>query len=169
MTNNHRKVLIGLGSNKSWHHQMPTEVIRSAAKALSILGDQSQLSPLYSSPAWPDPRQPSYVNAVLSLQSTQEPEALLAALLAVEAGYGRTRSTDPELRYAPRTLDCDLLAVGEERRATQSLLLPHPRLGERDFVLMPLRDVASDWRHPETGQDVDQMIASLPSITAQPH
>ena len=167
MTNKHRKVLIGLGSNKSWHHQAPTEVIRGAAKALSTLGDQAQISPLYSSPAWPDPKQPSYVNAVLSLRSAEEPEALLAALLAVEAGYGRIRSADPALRYAPRTLDCDLLAVGEERRATQSLLLPHPRLGERDFVLLPLRDVAPDWRHPETHQNVDQLIGGLPSITAK--
>ncbi|MEM9838209.1 MAG: 2-amino-4-hydroxy-6-hydroxymethyldihydropteridine diphosphokinase [Pseudomonadota bacterium] len=165
MTNTQRKALIGLGSNKAWHGKSPAEVLSLAAKALGSLGQGVRLSPLYCSPAWPDPSQPEYRNAVVCLESALEPHALLAGLQVIEAGFGRVRSGDPALRYAPRTLDLDLLAVGDLVMEDVDLQLPHPRVPERDFVLLPLRDVEPAWQHPITGQSVSAMIKALPIIT----
>lgn len=101
----------------------------------------------------------------MCLESALEPHALLAGLQVIEAGFGRVRSGDPALRYAPRTLDLDLLAVGDLVMEDVDLQLPHPRVPERDFVLLPLRDVEPAWQHPITGQSVSAMIKALPIIT----
>lgn len=92
---------------------------------------------------------------------------MLEALLSIEAGFGRVRFDDPSLRYAPRTLDCDLLACGDQVRATQRLTLPHPAIAMRDFVLQPLADLEPEWVHPTLGKPVGTLIADLPEITAQ--
>ncbi|NNU17329.1 2-amino-4-hydroxy-6-hydroxymethyldihydropteridine diphosphokinase [Parvularcula sp. ZS-1/3] len=166
MTNTVKITLIGLGANKPWLGKGPGETVLAAAEALKKLGGEALLSPLYRSSAWPDPSGPEYRNAVLRLESALAPEALLGALLATEAAFGRTRSDDPALRYAPRTLDLDLLAVGDEMRDTGRLTLPHPRIAERDFVLLPLKDVAPEWRHPVTKRTASEMINALPKIGA---
>nr|WP_305889005.1 2-amino-4-hydroxy-6-hydroxymethyldihydropteridine diphosphokinase [Parvularcula maris] len=158
--------MIGLGSNKPFLGRSCEEVMRGASAALSSLGTDVVLSPLYRSPAWPDPSQPPYVNAVARLETALSPEALLTGLQAIEAGFGRVRHDDPALRYAPRTLDLDLLALGGEVREGEALSLPHPRLAERDFVLLPLRDVASEWVHPLTGEGAEEMLARLSEVTA---
>jgi len=81
---------------------------------------------------------PDYVNAVVAVQTQLQPEALLAALQALEAAAGRERPW----RNAPRTLDLDILLYGDERIATESLTVPHPRMLERAFVLVPLAEIA---------------------------
>ncbi|NRA29631.1 MAG: 2-amino-4-hydroxy-6-hydroxymethyldihydropteridine diphosphokinase [Parvularculaceae bacterium] len=159
--------MIGLGSNKSWLGKTPREVIGSASDALRALGQDLVLSPLYFSPAWPDPKQPAYTNAVARMTSAWAPEALLEALLAVEAAYGRLRFDDPARRYAPRTLDLDLLAVDGERRDTDRLRLPHPAVGERDFVLLPLQNVSPAWTHPVSGKGLPELLGQLPEVSAQ--
>ncbi|MEO1656157.1 MAG: 2-amino-4-hydroxy-6-hydroxymethyldihydropteridine diphosphokinase [Pseudomonadota bacterium] len=167
MTNTTRTALIGLGSNKSWLGQDPESVVRGAAAALSALGQNVTLSSLYDSPAWPDPAAPSYVNGAASVETTLPAEAVLQGLLAIEAAFGRVRSDKPEERYAPRTLDLDLLAVADERSATAHLTLPHHGIEARDFVLLPLADIAPQWRHPVSGKSVAELIAALPAVTAQ--
>ena len=94
----------------------------------------------------PDPpsAQPPYVNGAVRLAGAADPHALLAALHAIEAEAARVRAE----RNGPRTLDLDLLAVGGRVVADATLALPHPRLAERAFVLLPLCDVAPDWVHP---------------------
>lgn len=143
-------------------------MVRLAHAALASLGSGLALSRLYRSPAWPDPEEPSYINAVARLNTSLSAPAMLSAMQAIEAGFGRLRPADPALRYAPRTLDLDLLALGDERHDSETLMLPHPRISERDFVLLPLRDVAPGWRHPVTGALVEALVAALPSITAEP-
>ncbi|MEM7739652.1 MAG: 2-amino-4-hydroxy-6-hydroxymethyldihydropteridine diphosphokinase [Pseudomonadota bacterium] len=167
MTNTTRTALIGLGSNKPWLGADSESVVRDAAQALRSLGDGVRLSPLYDSPAWPDPTAPRYVNAVAQLETAHSPLSLLRGLQAMEAGFGRVRSDKPEERYAPRTLDLDLLVLGDERSATKELTLPHHGMAERDFVLLPLKDLAPDWRHPISGKDLAQLLSALPTITAQ--
>ena len=162
MTQDDGAVLVALGANEAWLGSGPARTVLSAARALSRLGEAS-LSPLYDSPAWPDPGAPPYVNAVLRWRTALPPEAALAALLATEAAFGRRRS----VANAPRTLDLDLLAHGRAVRDSAALTLPHPRLAERDFVLLPLRDVAPAWRHPVTGEGPDALIEALPSVTAR--
>lgn len=157
-------VIIGLGSNRAHHKMRPREIIPPAARALCALcapGQKVSLSPLYRSDAWPDPKAPSYVNAVVTLTTSHSPEAVLAALHAIEAGFGRVRSADPAERYAPRTLDLDLLDYGGEVRDEPGLVLPHPRMGTRAFVLAPLCDVVPEWHHPVTGEAATTLLRHL--------
>lgn len=150
--------LIGLGSNLALAGQAPAVIVERAAAALGRALGPVRLSSLYESPAWPDPADPPYVNAVAAVETTLSPEAVLAACLAIEAGFARRRGP---ARYGPRTLDLDVLALGAERRATGVLTLPHPRIAERDFVLSPLAELAPDWRHPATGKGVGAMLERL--------
>ena len=149
---------IGIGSNLSWLGRPPGAVVPAAARALARLGSL-RLSPLYDSPAWPNPSGPAYVNAVAALETALAPEAVLAACQAIEAGFGRRR--DAANRNASRTLDLDLLALGGAVIETETLTLPHPRLAARDFVLAPLRDLAPGWRHPVSGRPIADLLAEV--------
>lgn len=128
---------IGLGANLG---DAPA-ALRAAAQALATLpGCELQAaSRLYRS-APIDSNGPDYWNAVLSLETSLTPEALLNELQAIELQHGRERP----YRNAPRTLDLDLLAQGAETRAGAQLTLPHPRLHERAFVLLPLRELVAE-------------------------
>ncbi len=115
-------------------------------------------SSLYETPAWPDPADPPFVNAAAEIETDMSPEALLAALHAIEAGFGRRRSE----RNAPRTLDLDLLAYHDIVTAEdgEGPALPHPRLRDRAFVLAPLAEIAPSWRHPATGETAAALLAA---------
>ena len=154
---------VALGSNLAWLGRPPAEVVRSAAASLERFGPV-RLSPLYESPSWPDPSKPPYVNAVAVLVSGLSPEALLAACQAIEAAFGRRR--DPADRNAPRTLDLDVLDAGGTIRGDAALTLPHPRLAERAFVLLPLRDVAPGWRHPLDGRTPSEMLGEAENVAS---
>lgn len=157
-------VIIGLGSNRAHNKMVPQEIVPAAARALCALcseGQQVSLSPLYQSDAWPDPNEPSYVNAVATLTTSQSPEAVLAGLHAIEAGFGRVRCLDPTERYAPRTLDLDLLDYDGEVRDGPGPVLPHPRMTTRAFVLAPLLDVVPDWHHPVTGETAAALLRDI--------
>ena len=98
------------------------------------------------------------MNGVARLEGDTDPEALLAALHAIEAAGGRRRG----LPDTARTLDLDLIDLDGICRDSPDPVLPHPRAHERAFVLLPLADVAPDWVHPRLGQDVHALIAALP-------
>ena len=102
---------------------------------------------------------PDYLNAVVELRTALEPDALLVELQRIEALHGRERSYP----NAPRTLDLDLLAYGDLRQSTPALTLPHPRLHERAFVLVPLAEIAPDLRLPGVGRIADL----LPAVASQ--
>jgi 2-amino-4-hydroxy-6-hydroxymethyldihydropteridine diphosphokinase len=110
--------------------------------------------------------QPWYVNGVARIETDLEPAELLARLHAVEADFGRVRS----IRNAPRLVDLDLLAYDDRViDGDGGLELPHPRLHERAFVLLPLADLAPGWRHPRMLRTVEELIAALPpDQVAQP-
>lgn len=95
--------------------------------------------------------------ARLECRASLTPEDLLAALLAIESSMGRRRSDAPEDRYGPRVIDLDLLLFGNARRHTPDLVLPHPRMQERAFVLIPLRDVAPALAFPDGKTLVDAL------------
>lgn len=143
------------------------EVIADAIAALERFSRLRAFSRLYRSPAWPNPADPPFLNAVARIETSLAPAALLAALHAVEAGFGRRRSR----RNGPRTLDLDLLDYDGLIRASDTnspLILPHPRLSQRDFVLAPLNDLAPDWRHPASGLSARSMLARLKGRAAVP-
>ena len=160
-------ILVALGSNMRAGKRESPDAVRAALKALETLAEVEATSRLYRSPAWPDPTDPPFTNAVARLGRAPSPEALLAGLHGIEASFGRSRSR----ANAPRPLDLDLIDYRGMRRAPDDrsgLELPHPRCAERDFVLAPILDVAPDWRHPTLGRSAAELLAMLKHRSAVP-
>lgn len=176
-----RQSLIALGANLPFGGQAPAVTLRVAAEALAGEGlGILAFSPLYATPCFPAGAGPDYVNAaaVLDIAQSVDLASVLATLHRVEAKFGRERAQ----RWGMRTLDIDLLAIGDSvlpdprtqddwrnlpaeaqiRSTPDQLILPHPRLQDRAFVLVPLADVAPDWVHPRTGLTVRKMLHALP-------
>ncbi|WP_293347628.1 MULTISPECIES: 2-amino-4-hydroxy-6-hydroxymethyldihydropteridine diphosphokinase [unclassified Microcoleus] len=100
------------------------------------------------------PPQPDYINACAILEVTLQPQQLLATLLEVEIKFNRIRRE----KWGPRTLDLDLLLYDDLILETPTLTLPHPRMTQRAFVLVPLVEIAPDWVHPVTKSAIDQIL-----------
>ena len=153
-------ILIGIGANlPSSGHGEPRDTCEAALDAMAGTGiDIVGRSRWYRSAPVPKSPQPWYVNGVARADTALTPAPLMAALRAIEADFGRTRE---ELNEA-RILDLDILAHGETvSGGADGVILPHPRLHERAFVLLPMRELAPDWRHPATGRGIDGLIAAL--------
>ena len=154
-------VYIGLGANlPSPEHGTPRETLEAAVRALEARGLRViARSALYESEPVPVSDQPWYLNAVVEVTTERDAPATLALLHSVENAFGRIRA----VRNEPRVLDLDLLDHrGAVRKGPDSPLLPHPRLADRAFVLLPLRDIAPQWRHPVSGRTVGELLESLP-------
>jgi 2-amino-4-hydroxy-6-hydroxymethyldihydropteridine diphosphokinase len=158
-------ILIAIGANLAGPDGLPPiETCRRAVAALDLLPDTRlrALSRWYETAPIPPSGQNLYINAVARLSvepgATIDPAVLLARLLAIESTFGRMRGAV----NAARTLDLDIVAIGDLVRATPDPILPHPRAHQRAFVLLPLRDVAPEWVHPLLGEPVDALIAGLP-------
>ncbi|MFQ5984934.1 MAG: 2-amino-4-hydroxy-6-hydroxymethyldihydropteridine diphosphokinase [Alphaproteobacteria bacterium] len=160
MTHEDEFIFIGLGANLPSPHGPPRASLKVALGALAAKGVKVvACSRLYRSRPLPPSHQPWYVNGVAAVETALPPEALLAVLEAMERDFGRRREAR---RWAPRPLDLDLLSYrGMLRDGHPPPELPHPRLHERAFVLLPLADLAPDWRHPRLGLSVAEMIARL--------
>jgi len=152
-------VAIALGSNLG----DSLSIVRSALEVL----DRQPMVRLIKSSRWyrtkaitlPDtPPQPDYINGCAILTTTLSPPELLALLLWVEQRFGRERRA----MWSARTLDLDLLLYDELIIDLPQLRVPHPRMGDRSFVLLPLQEIAPDWRHPVNGLTIRE-LAKLPT------
>lgn len=167
-----------MGANLTSSVGSPVETLDAALQRLDVLGAAIRtVSPFYSTPAFPAGNGPDYVNAAVKIHVTWTAGRTLEVLHQIEAEMERTRET----RWGQRTLDLDLLAYAdlvvpdiqthEAWRAMpleaqmaetpQELILPHPRIQDRGFVLVPLADVAPDWVHPILGKSVLEMRDAL--------
>ena len=173
-------VLISLGCNQN---SVWGDATLTIAHALKRLADEFQQPPktsrLFATPAFPAGAGPDFVNAACTIQSSLAPNEILQKLHGIEAEALRNR----DKRWAPRTLDLDLLAIDDlvlpdlpgwktwhdlpldvqMKSAPEQLILPHPRLQDRSFVLVPLTEVAPDWTHPILGKSVIAMRDALPA------
>ncbi len=122
-----------------------------------------RLSPVYETDPV-GPPQPPYLNMVAELETELSPKGLLAEMLRVEKALGRERRE----RWGPRTLDLDLLLYGDLVLEEEGLSVPHPRLHERAFVLVPLLDLLPEGRHPLLGQSFAELLASLDASSVRP-
>lgn len=151
-------ILIALGANIASHAGPPAATLTAALARLGALGVQIlSVSPFYETPAWPDPADPAFVNAVAAVKTGLQPVELLSLLHGVETEFGRMRSVP----NAPRTLDMDMLDH-DSKVLDGAVQLPHPRMTRRAFVMVPLADIAPGWRHPVTGAGVADILAGLP-------
>jgi 2-amino-4-hydroxy-6-hydroxymethyldihydropteridine diphosphokinase len=156
-------ILIALGGNLPSRAGQPADTLKRALGELERQGVEiREVSAFYETPAWPDPADPAFVNAVAAVKTSLQPVELLMLLHGVETDLGRLRSAS----NAARTLDLDLLDYDGRVLVEPQLTLPHPRMTTRSFVLIPLRDVAPGWRHPVTGQGLAELLAALPDRDA---
>ncbi len=152
-------IVIGLGANldhPDWG--TPRETLVAALGALEDDGVATEArSGWYRSAPVPASEQPWYTNAVAIVATDLDPHRLLSVMQRIERRFGRVRAE----RNAARVLDLDLLDYGGERITSSELILPHPRMHERRFVLQPLAEIAPHWRHPIIGMSAQQLLAEL--------
>jgi 2-amino-4-hydroxy-6-hydroxymethyldihydropteridine diphosphokinase len=157
-------ILIGIGGNLTTpQFGPPLATLAAALVALEAEGiGIVTRSTWYRSEPVPRSDQPWFINAVASLTTGLSARDLLAVLQMIEGQFGRVRGK----RNAARVLDLDLLDYHGEVTETTALVLPHPRLHQRRFVLTPLAEIAPDWRHPLSGLTAEQLLSRL--ATEQP-
>ncbi len=174
------RALVALGANLPRSGVAAVDTLTDALARL-VREPGLEIGPVarwYRSPAEPPGSGPDFVNGAAVFKTSFAPAELLERLHGVERALGRTRPG----RWAPRVCDLDLIALDDRvlpdpatqaawaalspeaarERAPETLILPHPRMQERAFVLLPLAEIAADWRHPVTGLDIREMIARLP-------
>jgi len=154
-------IYIGLGANlPSAEHGTPRETLEAAMRALEQHGlALVARSGFYESEPVPVSDQPWYLNAVVEVATDKPETEVLAILHSVENAFGRVRA----VRNEARVLDLDLLDYrGTIRNGPESPVLPHPRLADRAFVLLPLMDIAPNWRHPRNSRTLAELLESLP-------
>ena len=179
MDPNNHQFLIALGSNSSLGKALPLEIIeRAIIELVKIDINLVSLSRFYETPAYPKESGPNFINSVVKAEANYSSQEMLKKLHQIEEKFERQRIT----RWGARTLDLDLLAVNrqvlpsrkifqqwfdlpltEQKKKTPSeLVLPHPRIQDRAFVLSPLLDIEPNWIHPILNKTVLQLYEELP-------
>lgn len=153
-------IIVALGANLPGRFDSPKQALTAALTELSKHGLKiTKSSRLFLTAPVPVSDQPWYHNAVVAVETTLSPFALLEVLQTIENDFGRVRTE----RNAPRVLDLDLIAYNDTILDKPELIVPHPRMHDRGFVLLPLADIAPDWVHPISKKPLTELIASIPT------
>lgn len=147
------RVFIALGSNLGDR----AANLDAAIEAMEPDVHPRQCSPVYETPPWGYLDQPKFLNQVIEAETSLSPARLLEYLKRIEVKVGRKET----FRFGPRMIDLDIIFYNGEVIDSPPLIIPHPRLAERSFVLMPLADLAPDYRHPILGDSVSEMLAKV--------
>ncbi|ESQ76297.1 2-amino-4-hydroxy-6-hydroxymethyldihydropteridine diphosphokinase [Asticcacaulis sp. AC402] len=160
VSDNTQAVLIAYGSNLSSGTETASQAFGHVVKTLQGGGlFINKISRLWQSQAWPNPQDPEYVNAVLSVKTLLEPTELLQFLHDVEADLGRVRGVH---KNAPRVIDLDLIAYQRViLDGKDGIIVPHPRAADRGFVMGPLTDILPEWIHPLSGRTATELFAAV--------
>jgi 2-amino-4-hydroxy-6-hydroxymethyldihydropteridine diphosphokinase len=137
-------------------------IARARIEIDRICGTIIKASSLYETAAWGNTDQPDFLNQVLELATKKNAHALLTALLSIEEAMGRFRKD----KYGPRLIDLDVLFFNEEIIETEILQVPHPRLQDRRFVLIPMAEMAADKIHPVLKKSMAELLAICPDQLA---
>lgn len=146
-------VYLALGSNEGDRVMQLTTAI---SKIAAFCGPVLHLSPIYETAPWGVKDQPDYLNMVIAINTSLLPHELLSALQEIEAGMHRVR----EERWGQRTIDIDILFYGNEVIKAADLVVPHPRIQERLFVLVPMVAIAPDLIHPTLQKTVAELLTT---------
>jgi len=154
--------IVALGANLPSRFGTPAQTLYAALKAMTEKG----IWPVQISRVWktaPVPfveGQPWYHNAVAAVETSKSAHDLLKTLLEIEEEFGRVRT----VRNAPRLLDLDLIAYDRQIIPEgPEIIVPHPRMDSRAFVLLPMADILDEWTHPQSGVSLDDLIAAIPA------
>ncbi len=152
-------IFIALGANLPSEFGVPRRTLEEGLARIGAAGvDVLRVSPWYGTMPLHGLDQPRYVNAVAEVGTDLAPAVLLALLQDIERALGRRRSE----RWASRTADLDIVDYRGLVRPSPSPVLPHPGARERLFVLKPLKDIAPSWRHPVSGEAIDDLLEAVP-------
>lgn len=154
---------IGMGANLASPAGPPEATLAAAAERLESLGRVLAKSSLYSTEPVGFAAQPRFVNAVVALETDLAPRALLDSLLLIEQDFSRDRASS--FHNGPRTLDLDILLFGNVNISEPGLVIPHPRLAQRAFALIPINEIAPSVVYPISGKTVGQLLQTLQLVS----
>lgn len=154
---------MALGSNLDSKFGDREANLREAVRRIGTLGEVRAVSSFYDTEPVGQLEQPRFLNGALVMETELEPVELMRGLLGVERAMGRDRVGS--VAKGPRVIDLDLLLYGDWVMSSEELMLPHPAMGERRFVLEPLAEIAPEWVHPIVGKTVREMLELAKATT----